>query len=1020
MPAASHSSFQAMCEGGDVLGRLLGWAPSTSPAPDADLPADLVDELNASASASTSTPITPTMPDAPTLARPSPRTPLTRNASADNVRVSPFGDGVRGQSRRLRRVRSGEDGPPSPSPTPDHSPEGSRTPTSQLVLDGGGPAPRMREAISSETIRDSGSSFTPAPPPEPSPAPLPYASTAIFDAFQTLERAPPTPTWPTHARNGSTSSLVSTASIQTAHGITVTSTATDDPRFVIWGQRNDARASMSRAATPSSDPGGKRWSARGRRTSAADVPLPGSPASVGSETSSSSVSGRILLAATVERWVAELTSKIDDDLLTDFFLTYRALLSSVSLLRLLAARFAWGLEAPSSPEDEAGRRIVRVRTFVVVRHWLLNYFADDFARDRTLRSALCDWLNTTGKDPRLKDSPKDQQLIKSLKKVVRRLKEQYGPSSIIGRAIAANIAYTDAPPVLPPLKTEAVHAQGPVRMRSEPALGSVPESPRAMDMPVLAPAIVLDDDVDLEIELLVEGEGAADPSAPSSPKQLFVPVSPPRPPRSRSPSNSPTSPSKRHSQLPSSSTIVGRTVTGTLGSFGRFKRMLKDRSASEEADPALASDLLCQTGGSRPSSDGRTQFDQEQFRSYMRSYELRVPGGSDATSSTSPTSDDGLDTPGDSSDVGIVIETDPDNEDTARLPDDGGGLGISGVVLHHSASSQTIKSDVSIRGAQVKKRKSRLDGGLRALFNAGSSGRARVASVQLDDLSDDGGDSSENEDYGVVQRTLRRLPNARDLRHVMDIRRLTPASMRRNSVDTVSSYGAPRTGSPSGTLLRPRQSMRRATAEPAPVLVIQGFVPDGLDSDDDEPGDVEAALRRLEGQIDTDKQMENARKVETQLGKSAAFLAGTYRPRQRISIASSSDADADEARSERGDPDESIASSPSESARRSVVSPAPSPVPPPLPSVVIQAVPTIAHPVKAPKRKPSVRRFFTLPRPGSSLSHHRAPTPAQPPPLLPHHHCFILHVKTELVAQQLCLIERDLLSNISWHECVRR
>ncbi|EGG03082.1 uncharacterized protein MELLADRAFT_78647 [Melampsora larici-populina 98AG31] len=50
--------------------------------------------------------------------------------------------------------------------------------------------------------------------------------------------------------------------------------------------------------------------------------------------------------------------------------------------------------------------------------------------------------------------------------------------------------------------------------------------------------------------------------------------------------------------------------------------------------------------------------------------------------------------------------------------------------------------------------------------------------------------------------------------------------------------------------------------------VVANFVAEGLDSDEDEPGDVEAALRRLEGVIDADREREKARKVERQMMKS--------------------------------------------------------------------------------------------------------------------------------------------------------
>ncbi|KAF4471036.1 hypothetical protein FALBO_2035, partial [Fusarium albosuccineum] len=95
-------------------------------------------------------------------------------------------------------------------------------------------------------------------------------------------------------------------------------------------------------------------------------------------------------AATPPRLVAEITSPsfLDYELISDFFLTFRAFLESVDLLRMLIARLRWAL----AREDETGM-VVRVRTFVALRHWILNYFMDDFVVDYNLRLTFCELLN---------------------------------------------------------------------------------------------------------------------------------------------------------------------------------------------------------------------------------------------------------------------------------------------------------------------------------------------------------------------------------------------------------------------------------------------------------------------------------------------------------------------------------------------------------------------------------------------------------------------------------------------------
>jgi len=95
-------------------------------------------------------------------------------------------------------------------------------------------------------------------------------------------------------------------------------------------------------------------------------------------------------AATPARLVAEITSPtfVDYDLLSDFFLTFRSFLETSDLLCMLIARLRWAL----ARNDETGT-VVRVRTFVAIRHWILNYFLDDYVVDYDLRRSFCYLLN---------------------------------------------------------------------------------------------------------------------------------------------------------------------------------------------------------------------------------------------------------------------------------------------------------------------------------------------------------------------------------------------------------------------------------------------------------------------------------------------------------------------------------------------------------------------------------------------------------------------------------------------------
>lgn len=96
-------------------------------------------------------------------------------------------------------------------------------------------------------------------------------------------------------------------------------------------------------------------------------------------------------AASPPRLVAEITSPsfLDYDLLSDFFLTFRSFLEPADLLRMLFSRLRWAV----GQENEEIGTVVRVRTFVALRHWILNYFLDDFVIDHGLRVQFCNLLN---------------------------------------------------------------------------------------------------------------------------------------------------------------------------------------------------------------------------------------------------------------------------------------------------------------------------------------------------------------------------------------------------------------------------------------------------------------------------------------------------------------------------------------------------------------------------------------------------------------------------------------------------
>ena len=146
-------------------------------------------------------------------------------------------------------------------------------------------------------------------------------------------------------------------------------------------------------------------------------------------------------AATPPRLVAEITSPsfLDYELISDFFLTYRAFLEPGDLIRMLFARFRWAVQR----NDETGT-VVRVRTFVALRHWVLNYFLDDFVVDYGLRVTCSNLLNDL-----IDDLSRDQRnrkvelkILSEMKKCWRRVCAQYWDGPEFDSSLGDNVPIT--------------------------------------------------------------------------------------------------------------------------------------------------------------------------------------------------------------------------------------------------------------------------------------------------------------------------------------------------------------------------------------------------------------------------------------------------------------------------------------------------------------------------------------------------------------------------------------------------
>ncbi|KAK4049988.1 Guanine nucleotide exchange factor lte1 [Microbotryomycetes sp. JL201] len=763
------------------------------------------------------------------------------------------------------------------------------------------------------------------------------------------------PSSPGLPQSRSTMSIVSSRSSlsrASAHRITVAQPSAEDTQYAVWGYKHSIHAPSSPptaisnhrphhdvySAASTGSPGtasSARWSVRDRQS------VSSAPTSVRLSVGSgdgSQKSQLVLMAATIERLVAELTSKIDAELLVTFFLTFRSYLEPMDLMRLLITRFSWAIQHDDTPEGDAERRIVRVRTFVVLRHWLLNHFMDDFYPNRELRTLFTTWLNESSKAPEFKASQKDMRLIKGLKKVVRKVKETYvvtGPAGI---------------------------AQ---------AMSQIEEEDRSVDRG-------LEDDVDFELTKAqnLQGPWSEATLNPVQPLELY------------SPASSAFSASRLASPLlpASTSSSTSQTISRSLSSaVGRLKR-LKSFANAKDRRVSVGGSSFVGTDG-----DGDVLADKTRLESYLHALGV---ASHDPVVTSVETESFGSKM---SSTSTVVDQVEAKAQDDAKIE----SVQIVAGVLPPVMELPQTPSDKMSFGS---------DESPTAYFF--SSNRPQSTRVQLDDVDL----SDEDEDVVEAKRVLKRLPAIGNLRQ--GIRAHESLSRR----STLSNDSTERFRAPSFVGYN-RESVSFVDDEegysPARAAeIVPGFTLEGLDdSDDEDSGGIEAALKRLEGIVDDTKEKEKARRVEQQMQKSAALLMqskeepkeSTPRESLRPSVISS---DAPKMQSLVAEDRAATSSVEPESVPPTAMEPDAvlvNTAPPTLPS-------TLTTTVKKPlMHEPSVSKLFAgaLPNPLRTSRLLPAVTGAASAPL---HKSFILHCRTEVLAQQLCLIERDLFRTIKWQE----
>ncbi|KAL0952471.1 hypothetical protein HGRIS_006737 [Hohenbuehelia grisea] len=664
----------------------------------------------------------------------------------------------------------------------------------------------------------------------------------------------------------------------------------DDPRFVVWGEVADAdNDSISVAHSSHAD-----LSVSGRSALSRKQKIPGSPNS-----SITPGTKKILIAATIERWIAQLTSDLNYDELLNFFMTYRTYVSAVDLCHLLICRFHWALGQSSSPHDEMVRRVVRVRTFVAIRYWLLTFFIVDFTPNRDLRLLVANWLNTLVQDPILKKHPDGLSIVRKLRKVAKDCRK-------------ANTRKNARPKARP---SQGSDDREPMKQ------GHVLGEKFAEATRQLRPT---DDDSDVDLDFFEDDEAipdAPDPAETTDPSGVRLssadatttrPTSIPLSSLSilQQTSRAPVPGSEVEpsfvqpvaAPLPIHHSALSRVLVKTIGRLGRWKRVLNNRTQGRTAmapcnEPAafdleltVSRDLLTVNGG---------------VEQYLKMIEPQASSTQDTSGPPAPPSQSQTDTPllVDDQASGTVVDKD-DSETSPSLAEvePTPAIADTGATPHHDVevgsdrpsmppaivttepSSDATVADVrrqsqedqpveqamngftstvtpddiadatsseraiSFRSSSTDSFGAPLPPGATAFSAAGRSPwQFDIVSIDDLDLSDSSSDECEEPvPPPGLRKPPRRLPLRRDFEFIRPVSVSSISALSRDSIVSATSSS--------------RQSSIALGADIHQWQV--NALVDSLSVDEEGGGNVDDALRRLEGQINPQKIQEKANKVD--------------------------------------------------------------------------------------------------------------------------------------------------------------
>ncbi|KAH9920878.1 ras GEF [Epithele typhae] len=804
----------------------------------------------------------------------------------------------------------------------------------------------------------------------------------------------------------------------------------DDPRFVIWAEVDCEQDSYEEFGANGTDLSASQSGDSRRRMGRSSTLV-----SVDSASSAAPrESKKMLVAATIERWIAQLTSELDYDELLIFFLTYRTYVSAVDLGHLLICRFHWALGETMTSRDEMVRKIVRVRTFTAIRYWLLTFFEVDFVPNRELRLLFADWLNSLRRDPIMQKHRDALKIVRQLRKVVidcrdahiRKLTRVSRKSVERGKSMEPRLAAFTEGPSRPSADSQSRSFNDPedqdIDFDFDDAIPSGHSSDPSSSMGTNALDLVM---MRQPLHMAVLQYGKQNPGAPSS--SNATPVSP----------------------FPHSS--ISRVFVNTIGRLGRWKRVLNNRGA---AQPPIALGVDVSAFDVEANETGDLLMVKGGVEQYLRMVEsgmsaLDLSAGAVISpvvqhaplpqSPQSPASMLRVPLP-DVAQTSIVEAEEPEEPSSAppsyeisEARDSMSSYGSSG-----SASLPDDTASLRSPGAQdpmPTKHPQDID-------------VVSIDDVDLSDLSSD-----ENLEVSPppglgLRKPTRKLPTRRDFEFVRQSMS-TVSSMGIRSRASVASQGSSVTSSDA------EQDDEDGAAVNGPIEAwhIEAIL-DQL-SDDEDSGDAEAALRRLEGQINQDKVREKQSKVDQWIQSIHRRQGGRL---TRDSDASGSDEDYGQVERRRFSGDSLGMLSPQNGSRRSsIASSSRDPSASEMPSTSATSPRQISLSmlqVNAPhgdahsdgealtpltEARPLVEDAVPLEilqsrvpsRPstsGGSPHNDNTPQPSAglppPPPAVPQqlflrrHRSFVLNHKAEVIIQHLSMIDRELFLGIDFEEFI--